>query len=100
MKVPFIIYADFEAFTTQIHTCRPDPEKSYTMKYQHHKPSSFCFYVKCFDDSIYMLKIVMYTATSSSEDIADIFVEKLEEVGKDIYHKFKFSKKNDFHRYR
>ena len=30
MRVPFIVYADFECFTESISTCRPDDRRSYT----------------------------------------------------------------------
>ena len=30
MRVPFIVYADFESFTRQLSTCQPNPDKSYT----------------------------------------------------------------------
>ena len=33
MRVPFIVYADFEAFTKPVHTCQPNPEHSYTKQY-------------------------------------------------------------------
>ena len=36
MRVPFIVYADFEAFTKPVHTCQPNPEHSYTKRYQKH----------------------------------------------------------------
>ena len=36
MRVPFIVYADFESFTPQLATCQPNPEKSYTNQYQKH----------------------------------------------------------------
>ena len=34
MKVPFVIYADFESCLIAIHTCSPDKIKSFTNKYQ------------------------------------------------------------------
>ena len=34
MRVPFIVYADFECFTESISTCSPDDRRSYTEKYQ------------------------------------------------------------------
>ena len=34
MKVPFVVYADFEAFTEEISTCEPNQEKSFTRQYQ------------------------------------------------------------------
>ena len=41
MQVPFIVYADFESFTPQLSTCQPNPEKSYTKRYQKHTPADF-----------------------------------------------------------
>ena len=46
MRVPFVIYADFEAITEKIGSATPNPEKSYTEKHQKHTPSGFCYYVK------------------------------------------------------
>ncbi len=36
LKVPFAIYADFESLTTEIDLTQPNPQKSFTEKYQHH----------------------------------------------------------------
>ena len=54
-KCPFVIYGDFECLTTK--TCgysKPiDPNKSYTYKYQHHKPSGFkIIVVNTFNDTV------------------------------------------------
>ena len=46
MRVPVVIYADFEAVTEKIDSTAPNPEKSFTEKYQIHTPSGFCYYVK------------------------------------------------------
>ena len=60
-----------------------------------HKPSSFCYYIKCaFDDSYQ--PPVEYTAASEDEDVAQIFVDMLECELKSIYNKFKFQKKMVF----
>jgi len=53
LRVPFIVYADFESFIEPIHTCQPDPDTSYTNQYQKHTPSLFCNYIKCFSDDVY-----------------------------------------------
>ena len=78
-KVPFVFYADFGCFIKLIQSCDPeknnDDEKSYTKQYQKHEPSSFCYYIKCFDDEVYKPKKVSYTG----EDTAQKFVEMLEE---------------------
>ena len=34
MRVPFVIYADFEAFTELLDTCQPNPDSSYVNQYQ------------------------------------------------------------------
>ena len=93
MRVPFVVYADFECVTKPIDTCEPNPENSYTKQYQKHKPSSFCYYIKCFDDKVYSKDPVTYTAKSDDEDIAQEFVDMLEEDIQDIYVKFKEPKK-------
>ena len=52
-KVPFIVYANFECFIKPIQSCSPDDKESYTKQYQKHEPSSFCYYINCFDDEVY-----------------------------------------------
>ncbi|EDO48021.1 predicted protein [Nematostella vectensis] len=93
MRVPFVVYADFESFTENIDTCSPDESKSFTKQYQEHKPSGFCYLIKCFDDNIFPSELVRYTAESPDEDIPQMFVDSLESDIKDIYNKFKFPKK-------
>ena len=74
-RVPFVVYADFESFITPINTCSPNPDASYTKKYQKHTPSSFCYYIKCFNDSIKfnksinMNKLVTFTASGETDDV-------------------------------
>ena len=96
MRVPFVIYADFESFIKPIDSCVNNPDNSYTNKYQKHTPSSVCYYIKCFDDEIYKQKPVVFTAKSKDDDIAQIFVNKLEADIKEIYNRFKFPKKMIF----
>lgn len=96
MRVPFIAYADFESFIKQIDTCQPSPSESYTNKFEKHIPSSFCYYIKCFDDSVYSPTLRSFTAKSDDDDVAQIFVDALEEDMKQIYKKFKFPKKMIF----
>ena len=74
-KVPFLVYADFESFIKPLDTCGLNPEGSYTKQYQKNEPSSFCYYIKCFDDEVYAAKLVSYMG----EDAAQKFVKMLEE---------------------
>lgn len=56
LKVPFVIYADFECMLSKVNTCQPPEqnvdangkvtENSYTNQYQKHEPISFCYYIK------------------------------------------------------
>ena len=69
--VSFVVYADAESLNKLIQSCEPDPEKSYTKKYQKHEPISFSYYIKCFDDTVYEPVIRTYTG----EDAAQKFVE-------------------------
>ena len=96
MRVPFIVYADFESFIKPIDTCGPNPTNSYTKQYQKHSPSSFCYYIKCFDDEVYSQNPVTYTASTENEDVVQIFVNMLEENVKSIYKRFDKPKKMIF----
>ena len=79
-KVPFVIYADFEAYLKPV-------ENEKTGEYQKHEPSGFCFIVKSFDDKFDTAK--RYTKHSEEEDVTKIFVTELETTVKEIFEKFK-----------
>ena len=92
MRVPFIVYADFESFTPQLSTCQPNPAKSYINQYQKHIPSGFCYHIKCFDDTLYSQQPVTFAKKFDDDDVAQIFMDTLQTNIKDIYNKFKFPK--------
>ena len=84
-RVPFIVYADTEALIKEIHNCDPNPQKSYTKKYQKHEPVSFSYYIKCFDNSVCEPILRTYTRTTPEEkDAMDVFIQWLEEDVKAI----------------
>ena len=84
--VPFEVYADFECFVKPLETEEKDPSESYTIKYQSHIPSGFCYTIKCTtDESIYPTKTVLKTASYEGEDMGKSFVETLSEDLKPIY---------------
>ena len=95
IKVPFVVYTDFEAFTEEIPTSKQNEKFSFTQKYQRHRPSGFCYKIVCFDER-YNQKPVLFRAESEDEDISAIFVEMLEQDIKRIQEKFDFSKKMIF----
>ena len=92
MRVPFIVYADFESFTPQLSTCQPNPDKSYTKRYQNHTTSGFCYYIKYFDDTLYSQEPATFVKEFNDDDVAGIFIDTLEKNIKEIYEKCKFPK--------
>ena len=97
MRVPFVIYADFESVIKPKNMCQYNPTQSCTNRYQKHIPISFCFYIKYFDDTRYADCPVEFTAQSEKDDVAQIFMNMLEQKVKEIYNKFlKFTKKMVF----
>ena len=84
-KAPFAIYADFESLIKPLDVCDPDPEKSYTMKCSKHKPISFCYYIKSFNESVYKSKLRIYIKKEESDyDAMDTFINWLESDVREI----------------
>ena len=84
-KAPFAIYADFESLIKPLDVCDPDPNKSYTKKYQKHEPVSFCYYIKSFDESVYTSKLRCYIKTREQDaDAMDTFINWLESDVREI----------------
>ena len=69
-KVPFVVYADTEALIKEMHSCDPDPNKSYTKKYQKHEPVSFSYYIKCFDNNVRKPILRTYTKEKPEDEDA------------------------------
>ena len=84
-KAPFTIYADFESLIKPLDFCDPDPNKSYTKKYQKHEPISFSFYIKSFNESVYKSKKRTYIKENPEDpDVIDVFINWLEDEVKII----------------
>ncbi|XP_074026512.1 uncharacterized protein [Leptinotarsa decemlineata] len=80
MKVPFVVYADFESVLKPIQTTKPNPEYSYSIKTFKHEPYSFAYLIKCsYNDDL--SKFVSYRGV----DAAQKFVSKIEDDLKNIY---------------
>ena len=84
-KAPFAIYADFESLIKPIHNCDPDPNKSYTKKYQKHEPISFSYYINSSIKGVFKPVLRKYTKTKPEDaDAMDVFIKWLEEDVKAI----------------
>ena len=80
LRVPFVIYADFEAVTEKIDSASPNPEKSFTEKYQKHTPSGFCYYVKK-DGTENYAEPVVYRGEDCVEKFCTMIEEEVKEIG-------------------
>ena len=84
-KAPFAIYADFESLIKPMDNCDPDPNKSYTKKYQKHEPVSFSYYTNSSIDGVYKPVLRKYTKTKPEDaDAVDVFIKWLEKDVKAI----------------
>ena len=84
-RAPFVIYADFESFIKPMLSCNPDPNRSYTKKYQKHKPSGFSYYIKSLYEDVKKSEKRTYIKTKKEDpDAEDVFVKWLEEDVKEI----------------
>ena len=86
LPIPFVVYADFECFTKSLETCKPNPAGSYTLGYQKHEPSGFCFYIKGIVPNIF--KPICFTKQKESDNVAEIFVSKLAKVTQKLFDDF------------
>ena len=84
LKVPFVVYADFEALLKPIHSDDEfDYSKSFTAKCYEHQPYAFAYYIKCsYDDSL--SKFVIYRGDNAEVE----FMSRLESDLVQIYQKY------------
>ena len=79
-RAPFAVYADFESIVKPIESCEPDPNRSYTKKYQKHEPVSFVYYIKSFNEGVYPSTKRTYIKENEEDpDVIDVFINWLEE---------------------
>ena len=79
-KAPFAIYADFESVLKPLDNCDPDPNQSYTKKYNKHEAVSFVYYIKSFNESVYKSKLRSYVKEKEEDpDTTETFIKWLEE---------------------
>ena len=79
-RAPFAIYADFESLLKPLDTCEPNPNKSYTHKYNKHEPASFVYYIKSFNENVYKSTLRSYIKENEEDpDVIDVFINWLED---------------------
>ena len=80
---PFVIYADIECLTIKLETPDLNPESSYTIKTQSHKPISYVLRFISNNQLVMENKTLIYVG----EDCMDKLVEELEYLVSIIYNK-------------
>ena len=53
MKLPYVVYTDFECILKKMQGCEPSPEKSFTVKTEKHEPCGFAYTIVRSDGVIY-----------------------------------------------
>ena len=82
-KVPFVMYADFEAILKPKEVIESDPEESYTKEINQHIPSGFCVYSKfAYGDVKNSSKLYR------GENCVEVFCNYVENEAKRLYHMF------------
>ena len=78
--VPYVIYADMESLLEPIQSCGPNPGGSYTEKFQKHKPISFSYYIKCFDDNLFSREPRTYTGLDAPQKFVESSKKDVKEI--------------------
>ena len=55
MKVPYVVYADFECMLRKIDNCIPNNKRSFTVETEKHEPCGFSYLVERSDGLTYGL---------------------------------------------
>lgn len=77
MRVPFVVYADFETFCQPLDTCRPDPNVSYSencLKYE-----AYGFQVVCVDNQ-YTKRSNVYRGPNVSKHFLENMIAERDEI--------------------
>jgi hypothetical protein len=82
LRHPYVIYSDFESILKPIHTCKPNPESSYTHKTQFHIPCGYGLYVKSAYNNIDN-PLEIYRGEESDK----CFIKRITEHARTIYYK-------------
>lgn len=80
MRIPFIIYADFETIQEPVQTCENSGEKSHTTTTKHLNVCSFGYKVVCSADEKYTKPTKIYRGPNA----ADTFIERLLQEQREI----------------
>ena len=75
LRLPFVMYADFESILKKNDVCRNDPAKSWTLKYQSHEACGYGLYTVCSDKRFYHAPEVYHGADSAEKFLDRVLSE-------------------------
>ena len=85
LKVPFVIYADFEFLTIPLNSNNNRNNNiSFTEAYQHHTPCGFAYKVVCCENQYYSKPKVLYRGKSCVEKFLDCMMQEKKYINKII----------------
>lgn len=85
LRVPFVIYCDFETLVQKMETCSPNPEKSNTTHEAYFDPCSYAYQVVCVN-TMYTKRPIVHRG-QIGENVVEHFLDSLlreEEYIKDV----------------
>ena len=85
LKVPFVIYADFETLNTKLQTCIPNPSMSSTTQTTLLEPCSFAYKVVCINEK-YTKPTVIFRGPDASQKLIESLVEEQHEIEEILKH--------------
>ena len=86
--VPFVIYADFEAITKKVQSCKPNDDISYTEAYQTHKDCGYGYKVVCCYDDKYSKPVKVYRGKNAVYRFLEEMLKEVEHCKKVVKTKF------------
>lgn len=84
-KMPFVVYADFECYTTKLQYALPNGINSFTTDIEIHTPACFAFVVTNIHDEI------VHSFYYSGDNVVNIFLSEIKKVVRAITKKLKIN---------
>lgn len=79
VRVPFVIYADFETFCQPLDTCRPDPNVSYSENCLKYEACGYVYQVVCVDNQ-YTKRPIVYRGPNVSKHFLENILAERDEI--------------------
>jgi len=88
LQVPFVIYADFEAITEKVDSCKLNDDNSYTESYQKHTDCGFGYKVVCCYDDKYSKPVQIYRGENAVYKFMEQMLDEVKYCRNTIKYKF------------